>query len=287
MSSFANIVREWKKDRIWSWVLLIFSILTVWPILQWLVEQSAQHQQLWHALMVVGMAGLLLSGEKPTRWGLRWQLGGWALACLSGGLALLVFHFYRPSEFLLLLATSAILSGVGLILLGDEKRGEVLIFGVLFFLYALLVANRPDFDYPLRQWVGQHAAWLLQLAGKEVRLEWVVQAGQFELLLFYAGRVFRVAAECNGFGLISASLLLGLLLALHRKICWLDKILLLATGLILALVGNLLRILAIILLAPWAASHYHLMHEMVGMIFYYGVLILLWWISAGYQTQKA
>lgn len=277
---------EAKNDRLWSWVLLVCSTLTIWPVLQWVVEQSTDHQQLWHALIVLGMAVLLLVSEKKRNWAYRWQLGRWSMASLGGGLVVLALHYFQPSDLLLLLATSGILCGVGLFVLGDEKRSVVYTFGAVFYLYAILVMKLPDFDYPLRHWAGQYAAWLLQWTGREVRLEWVAQGNQLELMLLYAGRVFRVAAECNGFGLISASLLLGLLLALYRKIAWLDKGLLLACGCILAFAGNVTRIVVIILLAPWAGSRYFLMHEIVGTIFYYGVLLLLWWISAGYEGQK-
>jgi len=91
-----------------------------------------------------------------------------------------------------------------------------------------------------------------------------------------------VAAECNGFGLLGTTLILTAAFILYRRVGWLDGFLLIPTGVFVAVVGNLLRILVIIGLAPHVGDRYLLMHEIVGTIVFYGALAVQWWLLVGF-----
>ncbi|MCD8483709.1 MAG: exosortase/archaeosortase family protein [Verrucomicrobia bacterium] len=106
------------------------------------------------------------------------------------------------------------------------------------------------------------------------------------LLLIVNDKPFHVAPECNGFGVMTSSILLTLLLIIHRQIGLLDKGLLLVGALTLAFAANILRIIIIVLLAPLVGTeNYMLMHEIVGSITYYGCLIVIWLLIPSKQND--
>ena len=75
--------------------------------------------------------------------------------------------------------------------------------------------------------------------------------------------------------------LLSVLLAIYRKLGPIDAALNLLSGIALGFIFNTLRILIIVLLAPSMMDHYHLMHEIVGTITYWGCLALTWVLLNG------
>ena len=133
---------------------------------------------------------------------------------------------------------------------------------------------------------GDWASWILGLLGCGVELRWVESAGEPMLLLIHEGFPFHVAAECNGFGVLTASLMLASLLVLIRPMAWLDRLLYVGLAGLLAGAGNFLRIVTIVLLTePVGLEHYMLMHEIVGTVTYYGTLGLLWWLIRTHRVD--
>jgi len=127
----------------------------------------------------------------------------------------------------------------------------------------------------LRQMAGVEAARFLKLLGLASQL--AVNAGPpVKLALIANGQTFIVATECNGFGLITSSLLLGTILLLYKRATWWRFPLLLPLCLVVAFVFNFLRISAIVLLAPYFPSHYTALHETAGLIALYSGLGLVW-----------
>jgi exosortase/archaeosortase family protein len=150
-----------------------------------------------------------------------------------------------------------------------------------FYAFLLLVAFLPLFDWPLRQVAGEWSLWLLNTLGIDARL--ALAEGRPMLILVVDGRPYHVAQECNGFGLLSASVLLTLLLSVYRRVGHLDKILLLGGAILWALFANAVRILGIVLIAPLLPfEQYQLMHDTVGIIVFYGALGALWWFIRGF-----
>jgi exosortase/archaeosortase family protein len=99
------------------------------------------------------------------------------------------------------------------------------------------------------------------------------------LLLFSEGRPFHVAAECNGFGMVTSALLMATLLILYRRIPLFDRAGWLVIALFLGLLFNALRIVIIVLLAPLLPDErYMLMHEIVGLLTTYGGLAALYFL---------
>ena len=92
---------------------------------------------------------------------------------------------------------------------------------------------------------------------------------------------FEVAPECNGFGVILTSLLLALLLALYQRQSPPAILINLVAALFIGTAFNALRIVIIVLLAPYLMEHYHLMHEIIGVASYWTCLLTVWILMGG------
>lgn len=152
-----------------------------------------------------------------------------------------------------------------------------------FALVILFVLLFPVLDWPLRKMAGIESGRLLHWSGLATKLAVVTQP-DVKLLLLVEGRTFVVETECNGFGLISSSLLLGTLLLLYRHGRWWKFVALLPLCVAVAFVFNLLRIFAIVTLAPTFPNHYHAMHEVAGLVALYSGLGLVWWLTGRGST---
>ena len=101
------------------------------------------------------------------------------------------------------------------------------------------------------------------------------------------GRSFVVATECNGFGLITSSLLLGMIRLLYRHARWWSFLSLLPACIAVGYVFNFLRFTAIVLLAPLAPAHYDAVHETAGLIALYSGLGLVWVFTGSERRAPA
>ena len=144
-------------------------------------------------------------------------------------------------------------------------------------------------DWPLRSMAGEWSAYVLELIGQSTELGLFGQVGEPPILVLMVNeQPFHVASECNGFGVIITSLLLALLLAIHRRLNIFDLGLNLLAGVIIGFMFNIVRIVIIVLLAPSMMEHYHLMHEIIGGITYWACLILIWFALNGpTEPEKA
>ncbi|MCC5804781.1 MAG: exosortase/archaeosortase family protein [Opitutales bacterium] len=254
------------------------------PVISWLWRRTTTEEQLLHAFAVLVFALGVLIYEK--RIGLR-----------------AVFNFGRGAGLLLLgallLAIAATLTGASVLVLPGFvlalASALVYIFGTgiarftaallgAFSLYVLMALLLPLLDWPMRTLAAQGSARILGWFGKDAELALAPDRGEGPMLLLFANdHPFHVAAECNGFGVLTASLLLTLLLVLFKKVALFDKALLLAAAAVSGIVFNYLRIIVIVYLAPVVGlDNYYVMHEIVGVITYYGCLLFLWWMISGF-----
>lgn len=252
--------------------------------LAWLAAATAVREQLSHAAVVLGFGIIFLLRDRPggnplaLRFGPR-ALGFYAAACLGAALAALL---HQP---LLMVAGLGCLAGaILLFVLGEDVLQPAIGFGLAFAGFTVLSILFPLADWPLRMAAGQSAAWFLSLIGTPVKLGFAGQPPR--LIMVSAGRAFEVASECNGFGIISACLLLALLLVFSRRLRAADKLIVLVLAPILGLMSNALRILGIVLLAPAAGEHYQIMHEAVGITLFFATLAFLWWLVNGLPERK-
>jgi exosortase len=153
----------------------------------------------------------------------------------------------------------------------------------MIFVFGMLAALFPQLDWPLRAVAGRYAASLINTLGIPVQL--ALDLGHApKLLLIVSERVFIVATECNGFGLLASSLLLSVFLAFHYRMAWWNRLGLIVLALPIAIGCNFLRIVSIALIAPRIPLPYMWIHETLGLIFYYSGLGLIWVATHRYRV---
>lgn len=250
--------------------------IVFFPMTKWLFQTSASQGQVLHALMVLGGAGGFLVFEKRKRLHLiaRFTKNSWWGLLLSFCFAMAAMFLKWP--VLLLVAYCFFLSSGVLFLFGPRAARAANALLAAFFVFLLLAINLAYFDWPLRAASANCAAYVLDLIGFSTRL--ILQTGtEPKLLLMVGSHVFEVAAECNGFGLATASILLGVLLAVYVKSSWTDKGLLLIAASSIGFGFNVIRIVIICILAPLVGkAYYYVMHEIVGATTFWCCLALIW-----------
>jgi exosortase/archaeosortase family protein len=269
-----------KALRVQDWLLAagVFGLTAVvfGPAITWLATQTFAREQLKQALIIVVAAGAWLAYEKRAELRLDPRLSnvtvGWLFCSylLAGGAVLL------HAPLLMLGGLVAVLGGMVHLFFGRLVFRRTLPLLSVFALLILCVLLFPVLDWPLRQMAGLNGARFLKWLGLAPELT-VVAAETGPKLILKAGRqVFLVATECNGFGLISASLLLGVIRLHYRKAVWWWFPLLLPLCVAVGFLFNLLRIAVIVLLAPRFPGNYDSLHEVAGFSALYLGLGLVW-----------
>jgi exosortase/archaeosortase family protein len=264
------------------WVLLLVfgsSALIFLPLSVWLVEYTLSHDQLLHAFLVLGFTGALLIIHRRLSLKPVWVFGRLSQNLLIVAYVLLFAAWFSHNPFVFLLAYCIAITSVLIFVFGESKARVVGSIMAAFTLFVGLALLLPVFDWPMRALAGEWAAVSLPWIGLHTELGLYRGGAEPMLILIANGKPFHVAAECNGFGLFSSSLLMALILMLYRRGSWLSKAPWMVVAAFMGLVFNYLRIVVIILLAPIVGSgNYMLMHEIVGTLATYGCLGLLWFL---------
>jgi len=267
-----------RQDFILAAGLLVLTAVVFWPAARWLTSQTFAHEQLKQSFFIVVLAGGWIAWEKRATLRFGFQFSNGALGWLFASYALAAGAVFLEHPLLVLAGLVAAAGGIVNFIFGDRVFRRTLPLLGVFALLILCVLLFPILDWPLRQMAGVEAARFLKLLGLASQL--AVSAGPpVKLALISNGQTFIVATECNGFGLITSSLLLGTILLLYKRASWWRFPLLLPLCLVVAFVFNLLRISTIVLLAPRFPGHYTLLHEIAGLIALYSGLGLVWWLT--------
>lgn len=264
--------------------LYALAVVVFLPVIAWLWRRTTTEEQLLHAFVVLLFALAILIYDKRISLRAVCDFGRMSALLLIASLVLAVAATLSGASILVLPGfVFALASALVYVFGGAIARFTSALLGA-FSLYVLMALLLPFLDWPMRTLAGQGSARFLGWLGKDVELALAADPREGPILLLFANEhPFHVAAECNGFGVLTAALLLTLLLVLFQKIPLLDKALLLGTAALCGLLFNYLRIIVIVFLAPVVGlDHYHVMHEIVGVITYYGCLVFLWWLISGF-----
>ena len=272
----------------------VFALLgfIFFPITLWFTSGAQEQSRLLHALIVLGLATVMLVRYGGVAIEETFHLNPSARRALIACFVILIAQFmgsrFAPEPWrglVSLLVIPAYCCGLAALVrfvFGEGTRRITRTTAGTFCVFLLLSIFMQPLDWPLRGLAGKWSASALEWIGKGVELGLVGAEGSApKLILLVEEHPFHVASECNGFGVILTSLLIGLLLALHRRLGVLDTALNMVAGLMIGFVFNILRIVIIVLLAPYMMNQYMLMHEIVGSITYWGCLILVWVILNG------
>jgi exosortase len=257
------------------------------PLLYWLGWTTLHTQQLAGGGLLVVIALLICIRDAVGKLRLQPQLNNLGLGLLAMGFLYLWLagrsHFWLLP--LVLLSFCFAFAGVMAFLFGKEGARWFMPALGAFFVFGLLAGLFPKLDWPLRAIAGRYAGGLLESMGLSVKL--ALTAGEpAKLLLAVKGQVFEVATECNGFGLLTSSLIVATILAFQYRMPGLSKLGLLALAVPIAIVCNFLRIVSICLVAPRTQLPYGFVHETLGTIFYFIGLGLIWKLADRPVTGK-
>ncbi len=274
---------EHPRERWLAVGLLAFTALAFWPVARWLTAQTFAHEQLKQSFFLLVLAGLWIAWERRTVLRLRLHVDNAGLACLLGAYACVIGAFFLRTPLLVLAGLVAAAAGGVQVVFGALALRRTVPLLAAFALLILFVLLFPVLDWPLRKMAGVESVRLLQSFGLVSQLN-IVADPDVQLRLINQHGTFVVATECNGFGLISSSLLLGLVCLLYRRARWWKFPGLLALCLLLAFTANLLRIATIVGLAPSFPGHYGVLHETAGLIALYAGLGTVWLLT-GWQPK--
>lgn len=289
-----------KKNSADFWIQLgaFFLVgLTFWPVTMWFASSAQEQSRLFHALIVLALATVMLVRYGGIAIEDTLNLNPSARRALVFSFILLLAQLIAarlaPTDWqglVALLVIPAYCSGLAAFVrfvFGEGTRRITRTTAGTFCAFLLLSLFMQPLDWPLRGLAGKWSAAALDWIGKSVELGLVgADGGPPKLILWVDKHPFHVASECNGFGVILTSLLIALLLALYRRLGLFDTALNIVTGLTVGFFFNVLRIVIIVLLAPYMMNQYTLMHEIVGTITYWGCLALVWVLLNGPTKEE-
>jgi len=269
---------RWDSGRLLAVLLIVCTAAAFWPVTQWLVHEVTASQQIRQSFVLLGAAAALVAWQHAHEWRLRLDVGNRALLLLGGAYGCMAVAWWLNVSLFVLPAFAFGLAGCLHVAAGEEawRFLKPLITGFVACLIVILLF--PLLDWPLRQMAGVNAARILHGIGFTPQLHVIVDPAP-KLILATGKNFFEVATECNGFGLITSGMVLALLaggIAGRRapSLAWLVP-----TAALVGFALNLLRILAICLLAPSFPNHYYALHETAGVIMLWTGLGLIGWLA--------
>jgi exosortase/archaeosortase family protein len=298
-SQLARSLKERIRSADFWWNCGLFALLGVifLPITFWFASSAQDQSRLLHAIVVLLLATVLLVRYGGVEIRETFQLNAAARRALIGCCLFLIVQVVASETvpgnwqgLVSLLVIPAYCCGLAAFVrfvFGEgTRRITRTAAGTLCAFLVLSIFMQP-LDWPLRGLAGTWSASALEWIGKTVELGLVGSDGAPMLILRVDEHPFNVASECNGFGVILTSTLIGLLLALYRRLGIFDTGLNIAASLVIGFLFNILRIVVIVLLAPYMMDHYMLMHEIVGGISYWACLILVWLLLNGPTKEES
>jgi exosortase/archaeosortase family protein len=255
-------------------------MLSFWPLLRWLGHSTVALQQLnTGGIMVLISVVACLRGAWP-RLRMRPHLDNLGLSLLPAAF-LCVWAGRRLPALALPLVVLGFCVALAAMVSFFFGAGGVRAFlpalsGV--FVLGLLAGLSPALDWPLRSTAAVYAGDLLARFGLAVTA-WVAEGRPPDLVLRVDDRDYIVATECNGFGLLSSSLVLAAILAFSLRLPWSRKLGLFLFAAPTAILFNMLRIISICLAVPRVDLPYAVIHEGLGLAFYAAALGLVWWAA--------
>lgn len=275
------------SDACLTALLSAVTVLLFWPVFIWIARETLTHEQLRQSLALMFFAAVFAVFDQ---WGkLRpvFELNTRNLAFLVASFLLATSALLWPTPYTVLAALGLAVFALARIAFGSRALPVYLPFTLTFAAFLLFALVLPVADWPLRALAGTCASDLLNLFGFGTTLN-LLNGPNPVLLMRVDGRIFEVAAECNGFGLMSTAVLLSLLLGVSQPmpVWWKAAGVLLAAAIGFAF--NIARILAIVLAAPYFPDHYKVMHETIGLIALFGGLGLVWLLigTGGRQPRR-
>ena len=264
--------------------LFVATIALFWPVLAWIGQETLAHEQLRQSLALMAFAAIFILFDQWGRLNTVFDLSNANLALLFSSFGVASTALLWPNPYTILGALGVAVLALARILFGASALPLYLPLVITFAAFLLFILFLPLLDWPLRALAGQYASHLLETIGFGSALH-LAEMPVPKLLMIVEGRPFEVAAECNGFGLMTTAVLLALLLAVSQPmpIWWKVAAVMLAGA--IGFGFNIIRIVGIVLIAPLVPNHYDLMHEAVGLVALFAGLATVWLLT-GIPTRQ-
>lgn len=262
-------------------MLILCTAVAFWPVTMWLAREVSASQQIRQSFVLLGVAVGLVAWQHASEWRLRWETSNRALVLLGAAYACITVIWWTKVSLFALPAFALGLAGCLQVLVGQSAWRFVKPLFAGFVACLVVILLFPVLDWPLRTMAGVNAARILKEIGftPELAIVQMTPDAPLKLILATGKNFFEVATECNGFGLITSGAVLTLLAGGIAERRALSFLWLVPLSLVIGFVFNLLRILAICLLAPSFPKHYHELHETAGVIMLWSGLGLIGWLA--------
>lgn len=272
------------------WVVLVSGMLLMLyaPMLIWMGERGSRISQLSTGGVLVLFTMAICVKSTLQRVGFHPSLCSEGLILLGLAIGVVVVAGRLPllAFPMMLLSLCLALAALVAFLFGWNGVGNFMPALGGIFMFGLLASLVPSLDWPLRATAARYATEFLRTIGVPVQLALDLREAP-EIVMIVDARAYIVATECNGFGLLVSAFLLTAILIFYVRLTWLKSLALLLLAGPIAIVFNFLRIVSIILVTPRLPIPYMVIHEVLGVIFYYLGLGLIWLIANQWRKQQA
>lgn len=285
-----------------SILLLIFSFSFA-PIFIWYAEKTLHENRLLHSFITLAIAIVLLILNEKISIQNAFKLNKQSkrsllIACTFLSIYFLANLFLSPgsdsftivSAIKLLMLTSAFafaLASLAFFIFGVAVTKITYSSTITLIIFLLFSTFMGLADWPLRTLALKWSVQIFEILGISVNAFLMQNPSTSpSLVIDYLGVHFNVASECNGFGIILNGLLIGSLLSVYSKDGFMNTLSNIAAGLFIGFTLNLLRIISIILIAPFMMGIYDFIHELIGTFFYWGAFIFTWKLLHGSLLKK-
>jgi exosortase len=239
--------------------VVAFLTLLYWPVFRWLVQSWLSNPYYSHGFLVPVVSAFFawtkrrdLKMRKPS------ITGGFVLAL---GILLYILGFIRDIRFLTAFSLLIVLSGLLLSFYG-AKATRAMVFPLGFLIFMIPLPYIQEVGFSLQSISVHSSAWLLKVIGLPI----TTSGTEIHL----GDSVFTVGLACSGINTLIALLALAAVYAYVLTGAFYRRTLLFVIAFPVAIIANILRIAAIILVANFYGTDIAmgLFHDLSSLIFF-------------------
>ena len=242
-------------------ILAIAAVLSLvyWPTLRWLFNSWISNPYYSHGFLVPLVSGFFVWVKRKELRGGEPSIVGAFVVTL--GVFLYIMAFVWAMRFLSAISLPIVLTGLSLSSLGVRPT-RAIAFPIVFLVFMIPLPPIQEIGYSLQELSVSSSAWVLDVLGMSVS----TVGPEIHL----GDAVFTIGLACSGINSLIALLALGAVYSFVLSGPLYKRVILFVAAFPIALLGNILRIVSIILVANYrgvdAASG--LFHDVSSPLFF-------------------
>ena len=296
---YHSIREKYKSIKFWKeLILLLLFFISLSPILYSLISDTFSEARLLHSFITLTMAIFLLIRSEHTQIvsNLEFNYETKKTLLLSTiflflnvlinyitlGFSDVSIIFLKINTLIIISCIAFGLASIIFFTFGTSIAKITYSSTAVFIIFLFLSSFINNLDFPLRTLAAIWSVNILELLNNSINL-YIFNAKGYEpyLIIENYGKSYNVASECNGFGIILNSLLVSQLLSMYKNLNLFENILNLIAAVFVGFSMNILRIISIILIAPYFINNYNIIHEIIGVIYYFSSFFITWYLLKG------